>query len=208
MLSGDFYWITQTQDYRILVCGDCTGHGVPGAMMTMMATALLNEIILAHQVYEPAKVLAMMSEKIKLYKSDRYGADGMDLAILCVNKHKKEIVFAGAKMGLIYYQDGVMKQIKANRYAISGLVSENKQFTQETLEYTDSILCYMHSDGIIDQFGEETNKKFKTNRLEQTLLQNIHLPLAEQKTQLGKTLTIWKGELSQTDDMILVGVRV
>ncbi|MCU0439042.1 MAG: tetratricopeptide repeat protein [Raineya sp.] len=208
MLSGDFYWITQNQDYKILVCGDCTGHGVPGAMMTMMATALLNEIILAHQVYEPVKILNMMDDKIKKYKSDRYGADGMDLAILCVNKHKKEIVFAGAKMGLLYYQDGMMKQIKASRYAISGLVSENKNFTQETLEYTDSILCYMHSDGVIDQFGEETNKKFKINRLEQTLLQNIHLPLPEQKVQLGKTLTIWKGELPQTDDMILVGVRV
>jgi serine phosphatase RsbU (regulator of sigma subunit) len=208
MLSGDFYWITQNQDYKILVCGDCTGHGVPGAMMTMMATALLNEIILAHQVYEPIRIVNMMDEKIKKYKSDRYGADGMDLAILCVNKHKKEIVFAGAKMGLLYYQDGMMKQIKASRYAISGLVSENKNFTQETLEYTDSMLCYMHSDGIIDQFGEETNKKFKINRLEQTLLQNIHLPLPEQKVQLGKTLTIWKGGLPQTDDMILVGVRV
>jgi len=208
MLSGDFYWITQNQDYKILVCGDCTGHGVPGAMMTMMATALLNEIILAHQVQQPAQVLNLLEEKLKSYKSDRYGADGMDLGILCVSKHKKEIIFAGAKMGLLYYQDQEIKQLKGNRYAISGLISENKNYEQETLSYEDSIICYMHSDGMVDQFGEETNKKFKINRLQQTLLQNVHLPLNDQKIQLGKTLTIWKGELSQTDDMILVGVRI
>jgi serine phosphatase RsbU (regulator of sigma subunit) len=207
IIGGDFYWATQNEEYKMIVCGDCTGHGVPGAMMTMMATALLNEIVLAHRIWQPAQILQMMNEKIKQYKSDKYGADGMDLGIICFLNGKKELIFAGAKMPLFYLYQSELENIKPNRYAIGGIDYENKKFEQTHYTYQSGTYFYLFSDGITDQFGEETNKKFNNKRLQRLLLENGHLSLQEQKIQIGKTLTIWRGNLPQTDDMVLVGVK-
>ena len=207
-LSGDFYWVAANEQYSLLVCGDCTGHGVSGAMMTMMATALLNEIVLAHQTWQPTNILSMMNEKIRKYKSDKYGADGMDLGVLLLSKENPlEVVFAGAKMALWVYQKELTK-IKANRYSIGGLHTIAQGFEQNIIKIDTNTTFYMFSDGITDQFGGIKQKKFSTRRLEQVLNSIAHLPLEKQKKQIDYEINDWKGSTEQTDDMVLIALHL
>lgn len=206
-LSGDFYWAAHQQDYKILVCGDCEGHGVSGAMMTMMTMALLNEIILAHQVWRPAKILSIMNEKIRKYKSDRYGNDGVDLAIILISeKNKKEVLFSGAKMDLWLWQRDVLSQVKSVRYAVGIQDIADTDFRDEIIKVEEDSILYLFSDGIVDQFGGENQKRLSSKGVEKILLYLNQFPFELQKEKLINELHHWKGQNEQTDDIVFIAL--
>ncbi len=208
-LSGDFYWAAHQQDYKILVCGDCEGHSISGAMMTMMAMALLNEIVLAHQVWRPAKILSIMNEKIRKYKSDKYGNDGIDLGIILISeKNTKEILFSGAKMDLWLRQNGSLSSVKAARYAVGIQEMTATDFRDEIVKIEEESILYLFSDGITDQFGGENQKKLSTKGIEKMLAQLEGHLFEVQNEKLVKELSRWQGQNEQTDDMTLIALHL
>lgn len=209
ILSGDFYWTAHQQDYKILVCGDCEGHGVSGAMMTMMTMALLNEIVLAHHICRPAKILSILNEKIRIYKSDRYGNDGIDLGVILISeKNTKEILFSGAKLDLWLQQNGSLSSIKSARYAVGIQDMAEADFRDEIIKIEEACILYLFSDGITDQFGGENQKKLSTKGIEKLLSDLIGLSFEEQNRKLMEGLANWQGQNEQTDDMTLIALHL
>ncbi|MCS7019108.1 MAG: tetratricopeptide repeat protein [Cytophagales bacterium] len=216
VVGGDFYWFNvRRQEHETLcfiVAADCTGHGVPGAFMSMLGSALLNQIINQQQVTNPADILQKMHEGLNdsLHQQQFGNHDGMDIGI-CVlygsNGHYQRIEFAGAKMSLIYIQQGDMLQIyKGDRWPIGGYDPKIKhQFNTFSLHLTKKTHFYLASDGFADQFGGLTDRKFSTGNFKALLQQAHTLPIEAQKEFLQKHFSQWKGDFPQIDDVMVVG---
>jgi serine phosphatase RsbU (regulator of sigma subunit) len=214
MVSGDFYWYAE-KDYgmnhpvRILVIADCTGHGVPGAFMTVLGSSLLNEIINIEGTVEPSLILQELDQKLTyhLQRKDKQSNDGMDMTILVIDENQKTIKFAGAKNPLYLVKDNQMQRIKGDKFAIGGqLGSEEKEFTTHTFNITPGDRYYLFSDGYQDQFGGDKGRKFMSKRFRELLYELNKLPFEEQKTRLKKGLDDWMKGYPQTDDIIVVGI--
>jgi serine phosphatase RsbU (regulator of sigma subunit) len=219
VVSGDFYWFygIDQHSYLIAAC-DCTGHGVPGAFMSMIGNTLLNEIVKEKKIYSPENILIQLNNNIRitlkqneLFSESR---DGMDIALCLVNTLTKKVCFAGANRPLwILTQDEngnpKIKETKANKYAIGGLQNEaEKIFTLHEFELSKGDIFYIFTDGYADQFGGERGKKFMTGNL-LSYIEKIGIENTEtQKELLKQTIHQWKGELEQVDDICVIGVRV
>ena len=213
IVSGDFYWITNTADYSFFAVVDCTGHGVPGGFMSMLGMALLNEIVNEKKIYEPADILDVLKIKIimALRQSENINEnkDGMDIALCRVNKSRRELVFAGANNSLYLLRDNTLKEYKGDKHPIGfSFDNTDKQFTQTLIPLEKEDMLYMFTDGYPDQFGGPQGKKFKYKPLEQLLMQIHKLDLHAQQQQLIRTHEEWKGKLEQVDDICVVGLRV
>lgn len=202
ILSGDFYWAAQQQDYKLLVCGDCEGHGVSGAMMTMLTMTLLNEIVLTHQVWQPAQILTSLNEKIRTYKSDRLGNDGVDIGILLVSP--KEILFSGAKIDAWVYRSGVLQFAKSARYAVGLKETSQTDFVDEVIGVEQDCTIYLCSDGLYDQFGGEHQKRLSSKGVEKILATLAQTPFEQQEEQFSKAIQAWQGNNEPTDDITLI----
>lgn len=212
IVSGDFYWFSQQEDCVIIAAVDCTGHGVPGAFMSMVGNTLLNQIVNEKRITEPAHILALLHQGVRQAlrqeadHSERQ--DGMDIALCKLNKHTHELQYAGANNSLYLTRNGQLEEIKANKFGIGGMQKEERIFTTHTFLLTETTGCYLFSDGYADQFGGPENKKFMSKRFRQLLLDIHTKPGAEQREVLDQTIEQWRGHEAQLDDILVIGFRI
>lgn len=213
IISGDFYWFFKGEKHLYLVVADCTGHGVPGALMSMLGHSFLNEIIKENQSLSAGEVLKCLHEKVNIALS-RSGdkqkvTDGMDVSLLKMNAETKEIEYSGAKRPLWLIKGEEIRIIKGSKFPIGGNQrGEDYQYETNSFIGEEGMCCYLFSDGYPDQFGFETGQKFMTKRF-RTVLQDISLlPMYEQKTHLNQLFEMWRGLQDQTDDVLVVGIKL
>ena len=211
IVSGDFYWSIEKQGYWYLAVADCTGHGVPGGFMSMLGIAFLNEITANAQLVSPSEILEQLRDKIvkELGQSEKVNQtkDGMDISLVRFHSQTKELQWAGANNSLYFIQNGELKEIKPDKQPI-GYHPDMHPFTNHTIQLESGAMFYLRTDGYADQFGGTKGKKFMQKNLK-TLLQSIHSEsIYEQKEIVAQTFDIWKKDLSQVDDVCIVGVRV
>lgn len=213
IVSGDFYWFHEMdRDNYILVCADCTGHGVPGALMTVVGSNLLSQIIVEGRISKPADILVELDKRItttlkQQKENDLIIQDGMDLALLKVDKGKREFIFTSAKRPAIFIHDHVLEEFKGSKNTLGGLRSDEKSFDEIKKQYNDNDVIYLFTDGIADQFGGVKNKKFTIKRFRELVLEIHGAEVAGQKQQMEKEIGNWIGANEQTDDILVIGIR-
>jgi serine phosphatase RsbU (regulator of sigma subunit) len=210
IVSGDFYWITRKKGKIMMAAADCTGHGIPGAFMSMLAIAFLNEIANTIQDPSPANILNELREHVvHTLKQDTKTIttmDGLDIALCVIDTDKNVIQFAGANNPLYVVHNNELIEYPSDKMPI-GYAHEYHEFSNKTIKLIKGDTFYIFSDGYMDQFGGEKNKKFKPHRF-QKLIKDIHdKPMDEQKEILYLTLEEWKGDKEQVDDIIIIGFR-
>jgi serine phosphatase RsbU (regulator of sigma subunit) len=212
IVSGDFYWIGENDDHIFLTVADCTGHGVPGAFMSTLGIAALNEIITHNNDLTAGTVLNLLREKIKksLHQTGKEGeaADGMDISLCLINKKNRKIQFSGAYNPLYVINNGDVKEYKADRMPIGIHYGEEPSFTNYEINTVKGDTVYLLSDGLTDQFGGSDGSKFKKAHLKK-FLADIHFwPLEEQKAMIENEFMRWKGRNEQVDDITVIGVKL
>ncbi|HVA98057.1 MAG TPA: two-component regulator propeller domain-containing protein [Bacteroidia bacterium] len=211
IVSGDFYWIDKKSDQILLAAVDCTGHGVPGAFMSIVGHNLLKQSV-DKNTGEPAIILdglnKDLSDTFKQTTEDYKLRDGMDIAFCAINFEKKEIQFAGAYNPLYLIRDNKLQEMKGDNIAIGSFHELEQKYSNHKLPIEKGDVIYIFSDGYTDQFGGPEGKKFKSNKLKDLLLEINALTMEEQKKILVKTIEQWKGELEQVDDILIIGVKI
>lgn len=217
VVSGDFYWFAHKKDdlmnLSILTAIDCTGHGVPGAFMSMIGDATLNQIIHDQEIHRPDLILNEMHKRIQnaLKQNETTVRDGMDMALISIDHQQNIMSFAGAMNPFYYVKNGEFVEIKADKFAIGGASGKQERiFTLHNILLDSEITFYLCSDGYQDQFGGADIRKFMVKRFRELLFSVYHLPMAEQKQILSDTMYDWKRQdtLSQTDDILVIGARI
>ncbi len=216
IVSGDFYWIKQVKQYIVLVVADCTGHGVPGAFMSMLGVSNLNEIVQRREITQANQVLNELRKQIK-YALRQHGErddpkDGIDMALCVLDLESMNLQYAGANIPFYLIKDvngrPELKEIKADRMPLGYYQSKDTSFVNHDIQLDKGDSFYMFSDGYIDQKGGKEEKKFLSKNFKKLLLDNCDQPMHNQKDILEETLSDWKGDTSQIDDILVVGVRV
>ncbi len=211
IVCGDFYWFAQRGDEAVIAAVDCTGHGVPGALMTVIGNSILNQVFAGNETTDPAGILMHLDKKL-LETFQQHGNvstnDGMDAAIVRYRINKREISFAGAKRPLYIFKNAELIELKGNKSPI-GSFNHNfdKLFTTQKMIMNPGDTIYLFSDGLQDQFGGDGGKKFMIKRFRDLLVNIQPLSMREQLKRLEKEMAIWQGKYEQTDDMLLVGIR-
>lgn len=210
IVSGDFYWFHRMGDISLLAVVDCTGHGVPGAFMSIMAANLLNQILLDESVCHPAEAFEKLDNRLKKNlrqtKNTVEGRDGFDISLITYHHNDGKIEFAGAKNDVYLIRNNELIVYKASRFSIGGSVIQ-KQFTGEDFYVEAGDQLYLFTDGLADQFGGAKNKKFSYRRFKEVLLAHHHLPMEAQQQQLHQFFEDWRGENEQIDDICMVGIK-
>jgi len=212
IVSGDFYWISRKNGQLIVVAADCTGHGVPGAFMSMLGISLLNEIVHRQEVTQANQVLNTLRNEVKrtLKQTGKEGEakDGMDMALTIIDQKHMKMQYAGAYNPLYLFRQGELIQYKADRMPIGIYIKEKSTFTNHTIDLMQGDTFYIFSDGYPDQFGGSEGSKFKTKRLKQLLARIQDESMADQKKILHSSIDDWRGDYEQLDDILLIGVRI
>lgn len=211
IVSGDFYWISRVGSKTIFTAADCTGHGVPGAFMSMLGVAFLNEIVNKDNITSPEMILNHLREKViqALQQQGIPGEarDGMDIAIVVIDSQNNRLEYAGAYNPLIMIRNGEVTETTGDKMPI-GIYENMHPFSNNEITIEEGDVFYMSSDGFEDQFGGPDGKKFKSKKLKQLLLEIHKYPMEMQKEILEKTFEEWKGDLPQVDDVVLVGLAI
>lgn len=211
IVSGDFYWIAESEQNKIIAVADCTGHGVPGAFMSMLGYEMLQDILLKEHIKTTSAALKNLDIKMtdSLNKSNKNYRDGMDIALCAFSKLSNELQYSGANRPLIKISDGILEEYKPSKLNIGGDIDgSEKNFLQNTIQVKQGDVFYMFTDGFADQFGGENNKKFSYKKLKELLLE-VHLkPMQEQKLIIENTYNQWKGNYEQIDDVCLIGIKI
>jgi serine phosphatase RsbU (regulator of sigma subunit) len=211
IVCGDFYWFAQKGDEIIMAAIDCTGHGVPGALMTVIGNSILHQVVNFSGITDPAKILNQLDRKLLETMRHHGGAitnDGMDVSICRYRISKKELTFAGAKRPLYLFKQGELLEIKGNKFPIGSFQYDSeKLFTEHRLNVNSGDTIYLFSDGYQDQFGGRDGKKFMVGQFRDLLKEINVLPMKEQCTIVEKRMLSWQGRMDQTDDVLLMGVR-
>lgn len=212
IVSGDFYWLAQSGDDIFFSAVDCTGHGVPGALMSIVGYNGLNQAIGEQRLSEPASILkhlsASVNDSLRKTEHDNYVKDGMDIALCKVNFKELTLEFASAFNPLLIVRNGEEILTKGDRIAIGSLDTDEQPFQNHHIKLQKGDCIYIYSDGYADQFGGKHGKKMKTTVMRQKLVEFSALPMAEQKVTLEKYLSEWQGSHPQVDDICVIGVRV
>ena len=211
IVSGDFYWYAERDDKIIYTAVDCTGHGVPGALMSMIGSEILSTIVNTDGVTKADLILEKMNDaviKVLKQETEGFSQDGMDMALCVIDKKNKTVEYSGAKNPLVYISDGKLTQIKASRFGIGGYQQEKKDFESHLIKYESPTWFYMFSDGYPDQFGGSKDRKFMIKRLKNLLLDIHYKPMQEQHDILNKTIEEWMENTWQTDDIIVTGFKL
>jgi serine phosphatase RsbU (regulator of sigma subunit) len=213
IVSGDFYWFDKLQDDKfILVCADSTGHGVPGAFMSMIGSTLLQDIVTRKRISKPSEILTLLDKQIfsTLNQNVELGVsnDGMDMVICEFDVSTRHIRFASAMRPVIIVIDGEPYYIKGNRSSVGGESVMEKFFDDQEYYLNEGDTIYLFSDGLPDQFGGADGKKMKIARLKRIIEQVSKLPMDVQKEAMSKFYFDWKGDYDQVDDILLMGVKV
>ncbi len=228
IVSGDFYWFANLENITIISVADCTGHGVPGALMSMIGMNLLDEIVNTKKIIQPDKILNQMHKGINyaLKQDETTVKDGMDMMIISLIKSNQDtnaivlnkinkfdkLQYAGAMNSLIYIENNELLELKANKNPIGGHQSENEKriFTMQELDISTAIMIYLFTDGYQDQFGGKERKKFMVRKFKELLVKIYKKELKHQKQILDSTIENWKNEANeeQVDDILVLGISL
>ena len=232
VVSGDFYWFAEipprpiyeeislfdgtksifkgvSNNLKILAAIDCTGHGVPGAFMSMIANDLLNYIVNEKQITDADQILNCLNQEVvrALHQNENKNTDGMDMTLVVIDEDNKTMQFAGAKNSIAYFQNGAFSHIRGNSFGVGGDIC-SKTFCKHVISLESPVTFYMHSDGFQDQFGGPKNKKFLRSRLYEMLKYIHQQPMINQETIVADTLQNWMQHQDQIDDILMMGVKI
>lgn len=213
IVSGDFYWFHEEGDTRWLACVDCTGHGVPGAFMSMISSKLLSQAIVEESLRDPDEVLSFIDQRIvkelKQHDAETLISTGMDIALCRFDMSDNVACFAGAYQNLYHKQGSAVQLLRGNRCSLGGTFrGQDKNFTLHRVPFNEGDQFYMLSDGFTDQFGGPKNKKFSRRRWIRLLHDISEASMYEQEMTIKRTLQNWKGTNEQIDDILVMGIKV
>ncbi|MDQ3191847.1 MAG: SpoIIE family protein phosphatase [Bacteroidota bacterium] len=211
IVSGDFYFHYKKDNKTFVAAVDCTGHGVPGALMSVIGNSLLKDIIVKRGTENPAEILRLLDEELFLAinKSGKtVTSDGMDVALGVFDFDRKVLTYAGAFRTLLYVRNGLINEVKGSRYPIGFYQDIVKSFEATEIDFQEKDSFYFFSDGYADQFGGEDGKKLNRKRFKELLLTINEMEADEQESFLDYALTNWKQEEDQTDDILVIGIEI
>ncbi len=211
IVAGDFYWIETVHDKILVAAADCTGHGVSGALMSMLGVSLLNQIVNEKGTTQPAEILNKLHTAVitALKQSQNDTHDGMDIALCSFDFKNKEVTFAGANRPLWILRNNERIVIAPDKMPIGGLQIENRQpYASNTIAVQKNDFVYLFTDGYADQFGGEHNKKLMTKNFNEMLISIEDKTMDEQKSFLKSYFDTWKGSNEQVDDVLVLGIKV
>lgn len=209
IVAGDFYWLEEVDNHIFFAVADCTGHGVPGAMVSVVCSNALNKAVIELALRDPAEILQKTSEMVEeqFNKSDREVKDGMDISFCAFNKETNELQWAGANNPLLVIRNGELTEYKGDRRPV-GWSRKPKPFNSHSIPIQSGDLLYMYTDGFPDQFGGEKGKKYRSGNFKKLLLRLSGQPLNAHADGLQTELETWRGDLEQIDDICVVGLQV
>lgn len=209
IVAGDFYFAEQKGEYFFVAAADCTGHGVPGALVSVVCSNALNRAVIEFNLVKPGEILDKVTELVvdTFKRSNHDIKDGMDISLCVVNTKSREIAWAGANNPLWYISNNELNEIKATKQPV-GKSDSYKEFTTHILQLAKGSLVYLFTDGFADQFGGPQGKKFKYKQLADIILMNEDLKMNEQKEKLEEAFISWKGQIEQVDDVCIIGLRL
>lgn len=212
IVSGDFFWLKKIEDKTILILSDCTGHGVPGSFMTLLGINILDQIILEEEIYDPGEILNLLDSRlaeILTRKGEQRIPDGMEMSILVFNQNKEvDYALAGGRFIVYDEKSRAFDVVKGQSKHIGDLsITEDFEYATESLKISNHHALYLFTDGYPDQFGGDKNKKLKIKRFLSIVESSARFPMDQQGEFLHEYLNKWTGELSQTDDVTVIGVK-
>lgn len=215
IVSGDFFWCAEKNGYAIVAVADCTGHGVPGALLSMIGNNLLHREVYERGLTDPGEILHGLNSGLQQLLQHSHAdaeageiRDGMDIALLVIHRATRRLVFAGANRPLFILRNGEIMELHPSRKAIGSSTADDYQFETSTVELQQNDLLVAFTDGFADQFGGPKGKKMMLRLLKDQLLLHAGKTTAAQKEQLAAFFRSWKGDLDQVDDVLLAGIRV
>jgi len=217
IVSGDFYWFTKIDDKILVAVADCTGHGIPGAFMSVLGISLLNQIVIEEKNTDVSFILQRLDHKLKkafsyssdYHDEDKNSYDGMDIGLCCIDKEMQLVTYAGAFRPLYHITENNFNKLNGSRYPIGGLYLEtNRKYESELLNYKKGDKIYLSTDGFADQFGGHRNRKFMTRNLKNALLKTSKNSMRTQQLELDRVLHEWKDNVEQTDDILIIGLQL
>ncbi len=212
VVGGDFYWFRKYNNFRMIACVDCTGHGIPGAFMTMISRGLLREAATIKGLRHPKEILCQMDEAINkmLKQNEKEGVqDGLDISIAVIDEENQKVTFAAAQRPVIIKlkNETSVRLVKGSKYSIGGGNFEEKEFEEHSFNLTEVQAFYLFTDGYIDQFGGPKDKRFKLKPFVALIQSIVELPIDEQYQIIAETFSKWKGNNEQVDDVCVIGVK-
>ncbi len=212
IVSGDFYWFKKIKNIHFVAAVDCTGHGVPGAFMSMIGSDKLNFAVQEKKLLQPSEILSELNNGVKAAlkqnDTDSKSRDGMDIVLCAFDFKNKKLQYAGANRVLYKISNGEITEYVPTKSAIGGFTSENFEYKNNSIEYASGDIFYLFTDGYADQFGGNKGKKLMTKNFKQLLLSVANKSLLVQKEEIGKAFDDWKSDYEQIDDVLVIGVRV
>jgi len=212
IVSGDFFWLTEKDNKIVFTVADCTGHGVPGAFMSLLGITLLNEIVNIQGITRSDAIVNSLRERViqslQLNQKIRQTKDGMDITLCVLDKKEKRIQFTGGMNELVYIRDGRLETVKADSISVCIPYDNPLPFTMKEIDYREGDIFYLFSDGYQDQFGGESERKFLRKHFYVILLEIHKLPMSRQREILDEKITDWIKDDIQTDDITVMGVRL
>jgi ligand-binding sensor domain-containing protein/serine phosphatase RsbU (regulator of sigma subunit) len=216
IVSGDFYWFAKNGDTRFIAAVDCTGHGVPGAFMSIVGNTLLNEIVNEKKITRPGDILLELHKGVKIALNQNAQEferrDGMDITLCAFTDNSPNVEYAGANRPLWIYRKSrnyELEIIKASKFPIGGLeLEEHRVYESHVIAVEEGDCLYLFSDGYADQFGGPKGKKFMLTNLQKTLRNMVELPMSQQRQKLENTFLDWKQDTEQIDDVLVIGIRI
>lgn len=210
ILSGDFYWFKKVEDVFSIAVADCTGHGIPGALLSMMGFNILYEAVATKKIVQPSVVLDRLNKQVR--RILKHGAatlsDGMDIAFCTIDLKNKNMMYAGANRPLFIERDKKLIEFKPDKNSIGGIDNKEIKFTNHTVPIKKGDRIFLFSDGYADQFSEKTDKKITIKRLREIFIQSSSLSFEEQKEFIIRFFENWKGNKEQTDDVLLMCIQI
>jgi PAS domain S-box-containing protein len=212
VVSGDFPWYVQTKTDLYMAAVDCTGHGVPGALLSLIGYFLLNDIVRSRKITDPGIILDQLdegvTETLRQDQDDSETKDGMDIALCRINTQTRHVEYAGAHRPLYVMKNGELEEFKGNKFAIGGGIYKNQtKFTNHKIDLNQGDSIYFCSDGFPDQFGGPDNRKFGPKQLRDLINRVHHMPMQEASKIFDHEWESWKGDQKQTDDVLLIGIK-
>ncbi len=208
VVSGDFYWSHDTGTEIIIAAVDCTGHGVPGAFMSLIGSKLLDLIVKTKKITKTSLILNELHKEVSttLKQKESNNRDGMDMVICTIDKNTKDLYFSGAKNPIVFIKNNQVQTIKGDRFPIGGrLVQKKHSYTEHHIPYSEDTTFYIFSDGLQDRFGGPLNKKYMLKRMKNSFIKINNMNANDKKEWLENELNNWKGAQKQIDDILVIG---